>query len=189
MSKRRAGGKQGTQRFTVLHITDLELDPSPHALLGAVRMATGRDHGHPFTGQLVGGCQTNTRSATQDNGSLPLQCHRPLPLSRVPRHPAPVYAEHTVPCASPSPLMVIVAGSRALRGFGRLRLPVITVMPAVRVFPRSARMVAGQTSGASGGLMASAVRPFPHHWNRAIACSKSSAKALTTPPLRWRVHS
>src|SRR5215468_2016599 len=63
-------------------------------------MATGRDHGHPFTGQLVGGCQTNTRSATQDNGSLPLQYHRPLPLSQVPRRPAPVYTESRVPCTS-----------------------------------------------------------------------------------------
>src|SRR5215468_12052504 len=76
------------------------LDPSPHALLGALRMATGRDHGHPFTGQLVGGCQSNPRSATQDNGSLPLQCHRLLPLSRVPRSPAPVSAESRVPYTS-----------------------------------------------------------------------------------------
>src|SRR5215510_13477415 len=33
-----AGGKQGTQPLTVLHITDLQLDPRPHALLGAVRL-------------------------------------------------------------------------------------------------------------------------------------------------------
>jgi hypothetical protein len=63
----------------------------------------------------------------------------------------------------------MVAGARALQGFGGLRLPVLTVMPAVRAFPRLASMLAGQTSGANGGLMTSVPRPFPHRWNRAVA--------------------
>ena len=61
------------QRLPVLHITDLQLNPSPHAPLGALRIAAGRDNDSSFTGQLVGGRQTNTRTAAQDNCPLPAE--------------------------------------------------------------------------------------------------------------------
>lgn len=40
-------------------------------------------------------------------------------------------------------------------------LPVITVMPALRVFPHSASMLASQTSGSSGCPITSEPRPLP----------------------------
>src|SRR4029450_460430 len=44
----------------------------------------------------------------------------------------------------------MVATSPALTGFGGMMLPVMTVMPALSSLPRSASMLASQTSGSSG---------------------------------------